>query len=749
MAKEFSCNVCGDSFFTELEGGLLKCRSCKHISQKPKDNAELMERAENLRLETKDFDEAAKLYEEIIRLTPDESGAYWGKVLCRFGIEYVKDKNGEYLPTCHRTISSSILEDANYLMAVSKAEGEMKEYYKAQAQLIDTYQKNIKLIASKEEPYDVFISFKATDDKTGEPTHDSLIAQEIYYYLTKNLGLKVFFSNITLKDKAGREFEPIIYAALSSATVMVLVGTRPEYINATWVKNEWSRYLGMIDAGKREGKSKYIISAISGMKPEELPSSLAGKQAVNIGELGAKEKLCSNIDSLIGDLRVAKNKVASGTVSAEDTLAAKAANLCNLGFQQLLLGNEEKADEYFEKALEEKYDTALAYWGKLFISEDVTSDEELANKVIHLKGYSLYKIAMENATAEEKLRFEAVGDRCENNIERADAKTRHNSEYRSEIEKMKYAFAKCYKDKEIVSVNEETDAVFDRYIKKNEEYEVARKKLNRTEAKKSLSFMWIILCVLVAVFVLVPSYASEKLLTAVDTVAYESAGIKIEDVYRNNDISVSDFIEIFDSYPNLSLTEYGVSEEQNEILWVGLYEFDLFEAQKLEVLMLAIPTCILSIIIVALILKLFLSTGKAIFIGLFLGSFASIFLMGLFMLSAFAETNWADVVGWSILGFGVLMLVLGILKNIRLKSKINVLRKEKNVLLGEYEAVVDDLILYSAKNINAINYNYQTQYGNEIDAYEPSYCVALESLSATDGNIKRLLGVETVIHATE
>ncbi len=303
MAKLVVCKTCGNDDLTEISEGILKCKYCRHLTERPKENADLLERAHNLRFNSKDFDEAAKIYEEVIRLTPNEAEAYWGRVLCRFGIEYVKDTNGEYLPTCHRTIQSSILDDADYLMAVNKAKGELKTYYTSQAQLIDTYQTKIKVIAAREEPYDVFISFKATDGD-GKVTEDSLIAQEIYYYLTKNLGLKVFFSNITLKDKAGQEYEPIIYAALNSATVMVLVGTKNEYINATWVKNEWSRFLGMMSIAQREGKSKYIVTALKGMGPEQLPSTLAAYQAVNIAELGAKEKLCSNIDSLVGDLRV-------------------------------------------------------------------------------------------------------------------------------------------------------------------------------------------------------------------------------------------------------------------------------------------------------------------------------------------------------------------------------------------------------------------------------------------------------------
>ena len=409
MAKLIKCKICGDTEFAEV-GELLQCRSCKHKTPKPKENAELLERANNLRFETKSFDEAANLYEEIIRITPDEAEAYWGRVLCRYGIEYVKDSDGRYLPTCHRTLEGSILDDGDYKMAVMKAERGMSQYYMAEAQTIDEYQTKIKVIAAKEEPYDVFISFKATDE-FGRPTEDSLLAQELYYYLTKNLGLKVFFSNITLKDKAGQEYEPMIYAALSSATVMVLVGTKPEYVNATWVKNEWSRYAKMVAEARAQNKSKYIVTALKDMRPEQLPSVLASYQAVNLAELGAKEKLCSNIDSLIGDLRVSAQKstaAATPAFGASDMLSAEAENLCNLGYQQLSLRDFNKANEYFQKAIEKKSNAALAHWGMLLATQGASDDNELADKRFNIKENSYYKLAMQYASGEEKMRFARI-----------------------------------------------------------------------------------------------------------------------------------------------------------------------------------------------------------------------------------------------------------------------------------------------------------------------------------------------------
>lgn len=68
-------------------------------------------------------------------------------------------------------------------------------------------------------------------------TLDSVLATDIYELLTKE-DYKVFFSRVTLDDKIGVAYEPYIYAALQSAKIMIVVGTKEEYFNAIWVRNK-------------------------------------------------------------------------------------------------------------------------------------------------------------------------------------------------------------------------------------------------------------------------------------------------------------------------------------------------------------------------------------------------------------------------------------------------------------------------------------------------------------------------------
>ena len=766
MAKPIKCKICGDTEFAEV-GELLQCRSCKHKMPKPKENAELLERANNLRFETKSFDEAAELYEEIIRLTPDEAEAYWGRALCRYGIEYVKDSDGKYLPTCHRTVEDSILDDADYKMAVMKAARGMAEYYMTEAQTIDEYQKKIKLIAAKEEPYDVFISFKATDEH-GRPTEDSLLAQEIYYYLTKNLGLKVFFSNITLKDKAGQEYEPIIYAALSSATVMVLVGTKPDYVNATWVKNEWSRYIRMIAAARQKNKSKYIVTALKGMRPEELPSALATYQAVDLAQLGAKEKLCSNIDSLIGDLRVSAEKKAGGSFAADDMLAAEASNLCNLGFQQLALGSLQKAGEYFQKALEKKADAALALWGKLLISEGVTSDSELAAKAIPIKDYALYKLAVESATAEEKMRFETTAKKCQDAFDRADAKTRHTNEYRTKVEELKYHHSKNLKG-ERIAFDEKADALYDEY------YAVDTRRIDISRAEDDLRWKrsgigFAVIALIVSVLLLVASMRCGTLLETVNDKYDELTGMRVIDELRESGMSLSDMIasggdvtaalteeqqaaikgdpaqegDAVESVTTTTEKTKATTTKRGELDEVSPEPDDLkadaaADTPRVEELVgdavltdLLIVFGIVFVLVAALLialLKLFLSTKAAIIITIFVGGTGAAFgTVGLLMLEVVKPTLAMKIAVALIVLFAVLF-VLFIVRKIKRHATVSSLAATVRRLTDEAAKLQMAIAEYSCEQMAALNSQFRDRYGDEIDEYEEENVIVTDVLS--------------------
>ncbi len=123
------------------------------------------------------------------------------------------------------------------------AKGKQADNYRASAEELEDIRSLAYEKLSSEDPYDIFISLKVrTLDGKGY-TADDKVAKDIYENLTA-AGYRVFYSEETLKQKVGAEYEPIIYHALSTAPVFLLICTdEVDYITQPWVQNEWSRYL--------------------------------------------------------------------------------------------------------------------------------------------------------------------------------------------------------------------------------------------------------------------------------------------------------------------------------------------------------------------------------------------------------------------------------------------------------------------------------------------------------------------------
>ena len=66
---------------------------------------------------------------------------------------------------------------------------------------------------------------------------------------------------------------------MSTASVMIVYGSKAEYFESTWIKNEWTRYLKLMREGKKADGS--LIVAYKDMSPSELPRRLAELQGLD------------------------------------------------------------------------------------------------------------------------------------------------------------------------------------------------------------------------------------------------------------------------------------------------------------------------------------------------------------------------------------------------------------------------------------------------------------------------------------
>ena len=369
-----SCKMCGGELVLTPGEKTARCAYCDTLQTIPEADNEkkltLFSRANRLRMNC-EFDKAAGIYENLAAEFPQEAEAYWGLVLCKFGIEYVDDPaTGKKIPTCHRSSFDSVMEDEDLEQALENADAVSRRLYREEAKQIEELRKGILEVSGKEAPYDIFICYKETDEN-GQRTLDSVLAQDIYDALTDK-GYRVFFSRITLEDKLGQEYEPYIFAALNSAKIMLAVGTDYEYYNAVWVKNEWSRYLKLM----AKDKEKYLIPCYKNLDAYDMPKEFAKLQAQDLGKLGAMQDLTRGVEKLLGGTR--------STASAEAAVNAAVSPLevmLKRGFMALEDNDWKLADGFFEEALNQNPECGRAYMGKFLALQRKTSFEEFT------KGY--------------------------------------------------------------------------------------------------------------------------------------------------------------------------------------------------------------------------------------------------------------------------------------------------------------------------------------------------------------------------
>ena len=290
--------MCGGDLTLTPNSNLATCEYCGTTQTVPTLSDDKMtrlyNRANQYRMDCQ-FDKAYSAYEAIVNDKPDEAEAYWGMLLSEYGVEYVDDpKTGKKIPTCHRTLVRSITSNANFKAACQNADAEIRIVYEEDAAVLAALQKRVLNASAKEEPYDVFICYKETDENDNR-TPDSVMAQDIYDALTAK-GMRVFFSRISLEDKLGQDYEPCIFAALNSAKVMLMVTTDSDHCDAVWVRNEWKRYLDFME----NDPTKTLIPVYKDISPYTLPDEFSRFQAQDMGKLGAIQDLVRGVEKLTG-----------------------------------------------------------------------------------------------------------------------------------------------------------------------------------------------------------------------------------------------------------------------------------------------------------------------------------------------------------------------------------------------------------------------------------------------------------------
>ncbi len=403
----FRCKICGGNLHVEYGQKIAECEYCGVtqtvcIFTEPNVQA-IYDRASSY-LAHNEFDKAENLFSQLLFDDKQNAEAYWNILMCRYGVNYVKDPaSGRYIPTCNRTLYTPIFSDENYQKAIEFATSEQKHFFEENAHTIDNIQKGILTVSRHEKPFDIFISYKETD-QNGNRTQDSIVAARLYEKLTE-AGYKVFYSRITLEDKAGTEYEPYIYAALYSSKVMLTVSSSRENMEAVWVRNEWGRFMSL----QQTNAGKHLIPLYFDMPKADLPEEFALIPSFNIKEEGFEAELLRNIKKLIPvPISLAqrrKNLVKTLGIAAASFLAA--ITVCAvLVVPNIINGN--KYDAAMQLFNEQEYAAAQQAFIEL---GDYENAADMANQCGLKIAYIEAKRLFDNQQYQEaKAVFENLGD---------------------------------------------------------------------------------------------------------------------------------------------------------------------------------------------------------------------------------------------------------------------------------------------------------------------------------------------------
>ena len=381
------CKMCGSNLDIGDSITVCKCEKCGTSQTVPdiEDDKELklFERAGRLRFNC-DFDKAAGIYNTITDSYTEEAEGYWGLILCKYGIEYADNASGKKVPVCHRISYDSVMDDEDFELVMENSDSESRAIFREEAKIIEENRKKYIQIAESEQPYDIYISFRAKDD-IGDKTAVSEIAGHLYNKLT-SAGYSVFLSEAALKGKKQSDCEPYIYSALNSANVMLALGTSYDDYNDVWVKNEWNRYLEIAE----KNKNKCLIPCYKDVDEYDIPKEFAGLKVCQLGNDDTFNNIMAEIANVVKPESV--NQPAPEPEKAEPAEEIELEEieiiepvdinkLLDEGFSAISDKNWKEANKLFFQVLDEEPDNSKAYWGQLLVQQECTNAREMADNL--------------------------------------------------------------------------------------------------------------------------------------------------------------------------------------------------------------------------------------------------------------------------------------------------------------------------------------------------------------------------------
>jgi alpha-tubulin suppressor-like RCC1 family protein len=151
---------------------------------------------------------------------------------------------------------------------------------------------------------------------------------------------------------------------------MLVIGTKPEYFNAAWVRNEWSRFLSIM----KKDRSRLLIPCYRDMDAYELPEELSIYQSQDMEKFTFMHDITHGVNKILKP-----EPVAASAAVPVGVAGLSLDNLMKRGHLELEDSEWISAGRYFNEALDLNPEYAPAYIGRLCVELKVKKEEDLKN----------------------------------------------------------------------------------------------------------------------------------------------------------------------------------------------------------------------------------------------------------------------------------------------------------------------------------------------------------------------------------
>ena len=358
----FKCKNCGDMLDARnAVNGVIECPYCHTPWTVPKKEAspEALKYLHdgNAALDVCKFEDAFTYFQKAAEFDPKEPEAYFGMALAHFKVQYLKDHvNNRLQPICHEITENRFSDNASFLKAVRFATNEQRKEYEKKSEEIDYILAEFYRLKKSDLDYDCFICVKVTDDSTKQLTEDSKDADYIYRLLQEK-GYKPFFSERELRNVTGADYEARILYALYMSECMLVVCNNEAYLQTPWVKNEYTRFLKLVNDEEKESDSITIV--FNGTPVERLPGRRGKLQGIDFALRNADGKVLDFVEKHTPEAK-AKREAAlrkkteeEARRKAEDEERRKAEEERRLAFERQQKEFEERQRQLLEEQRKE------------------------------------------------------------------------------------------------------------------------------------------------------------------------------------------------------------------------------------------------------------------------------------------------------------------------------------------------------------------------------------------------------------